>query len=464
MHDADVVVIGAGVAGLVAARELTDRGYQVLVLEARDRVGGRTFNAPLPDGTGVVELGGQWVGPGQDRVLRLMGELGIGTFPTYDSGEHLIEFGRRLRRHRGTLPALGPLALADVVRAWSALRRAVRRIPVDAPWDAPRAGRLDAETFATWLHRHCLTTGGRRFFHALTRAVFATEPDELSALWAHFYFASAGGIEPVLDTSGGAQQDRVVGGSQLIAIRLAERLGDRVLTATAARQVGWGDDHVVVHADGGTSVRARRAVLTVPPGLLTRIGFDPVLPADRHAMLQRLPHGGVVKVNVVYDEPFWRRAGLSGQAFSEGRTVSMAFDNSPPSGRPGVLVGFVEGRRALEFGALDPAARRDAVIADLVAYFGSTAGRYQEFLEHDWTADEWSRGCYGAFGVPGVLTRFGRLLRAPLGALHWAGAETAVRWVGYLDGAVESGQRAAAEVDAALHNAPHPAVPAAPLR
>jgi monoamine oxidase len=167
-------------------------------------------------------------------------------------------------------------------------------------------------------------------------------------------------------------------------------------------------------------------------------------------MLQRLPHGTVIKVNVVYDEPFWRRDGLSGQAVSEQRPVSMVFDNTPPGGTPGVLAGFLEGHAALAAGALSPAQRRARVLDDLAAYFGPAARHCTAYLEHDWVADPWSRGCYGAYGAPGTLTRFGPALRAPIGSLHWAGAETATRWAGYLDGAVESGCRAAEEVDAAL--------------
>ncbi|MEU7905462.1 FAD-dependent oxidoreductase [Actinoplanes sp. NPDC049118] len=456
MSDADVVVVGAGVAGLVAARELTARGRQVLVLEARDRVGGRTLNAAVPGAT--VELGGQWVGPGQDRVLALLGELGLGTFPTYDSGRHLIEFGGRVHRRRDTVPRLGPLALADVATTWRALGRAVRRVDVEAPWHSPDAAALDAQTFATWLHRHSRTRGGRRFFHSITRAVFAAEPGELSALWAQFYFASAGGPGAVVSTTGGAQQERIDGGSQRLAERLAAPLGERVVLGTPVRRIAVDDGGVTVHPRTGVAVRARRVIVAVPPALIGGVDFDPPLPPGRQALLQRLPHGAVVKANVVYDEPFWRRQGLSGQAASEDRTVSMVFDNSPAGGTPGVLVCFVEGHAATAFGALGPARRRARVLDDLAAYFGPAARRSTGYVDHDWTADPWSRGCYGAFGAPGALTRYGPVLRTPTARVHWAGAETAVRWVGYLDGAVESGQRAAGEVEAALSgSAPSPA-------
>src|SRR5262249_9236897 len=273
-----------------AADELTARGYRVRILEARDRVGGRTLNAPIPGDSGTaVELGGQWVGPGQDRILTLLRELRLDTFPTYDSGRHLIELAGRLHRTRSTVPPLGPLALADIVASWQALRRAVRRVPTDAPWTPPPARHPDAETFASWLHRRCRTRAGRRFFHALTKAVFATEPEELSALWAHFYFASAGGLDPVLATTGGAQQNRILGGSQRIATSLAESLGERVETGAPVCEITHVGDRAVARTRSGTAVRARRVVVAVPPALVTRIDFDPPLPAARHCLLQRLP-------------------------------------------------------------------------------------------------------------------------------------------------------------------------------
>jgi monoamine oxidase len=446
----DVVVVGAGVSGLVAATELAAVGGDVAVLEARDRVGGRTLNAALPGaGDAVVELGGQWVGPGQDRVLGLLAELGLGTFPTYDEGAHLAELGGAVHRYSGRLPPLGPVTLADIGQARFALHRAARAIPLDAPWSAAHAERMDAETFAGWIARRCRTARGREFFELVTRVVFAAEPAELSTLWAHVYLASAGGLDPVIETVGGAQQDRISGGSQQIALALAARLGAAVVTSAPVTEIGWGADQVEVRT-GSAAIRARCVVVAVPPPLVARIAFDPPLPPARASLLQRLPMGAVIKANVVYDEPFWRSEGLSGQANSARRAVSMVFDNSPASGSPGVLVAFIEGRHATELGRLDQANRRARILDDLAGYFGPPARHTAAYLEHDWTADEWSRGGYGAFAVPDALTRFGAALREPVGPLHWAGAETAVRWVGYLDGAVEAGRRAASEVIEAL--------------
>jgi monoamine oxidase len=449
-HSVDVAVIGAGLAGLVTARDAAAAGLDVLVLEARNRVGGRLLNAPLPGAGGeIVEAGGQWVGPGQDRIASLITELGLATFPTYDTGDKLAELRGSRTRYGGRVPRLNPAVIADIGQSQVRLDRAARRVPLDAPWTAPGAARLDGQTFATWLNRRAATASGRAFSRLITEAVWAAEPEDMSALWALFYVHSGGGVDSLINTTGGAQQDRIVGGSQRIALELAAALGGRVVTGAPVTEIAWDESGVVVRA-GGTQARARRAVLAVPPPLAARVRFQPGLPAERDQLTQRMPMGWTIKVNVVYDEPFWRADGLAGQANSDVRPLGTVFDNTPPAGRPGVLVGFFEGAHAQAAARLGEKERRDLAVADLVAYFGPRAGNPAAYLELDWAAEEYSRGCYGAFATPGTLTRYGRSLRPPIGPLHWAGTETAMRWAGYMDGAAESGQRAAREVITAL--------------
>ena len=449
----DVVVVGAGVAGLVAARELARAGRDVVVVEARDRVGGRLLNAELPDG-GVVEVGGQWVGPGQRQVLDLIGELGLATFPTHMDGRHIAEVGDRRVTYSGRIPRLNPVVLADITQAQARLDRLAAKVPTAAPWEWDRAWRLDGQTFATWIRRHAATRAGRAFLTLATQAVFAAEPQDLSALWACHYIGAAGGLDALIETRGGAQQDRIVGGSQRITLALAAELGDRVVLNSPVTEVSWADDGVRVERHGSRPLRARRAIIAVPPALAGRIRYIPGLPGDRDQLTQRMPMGRVIKVNVVYDEPFWRRDGFSGQANSDRRPLGTVFDNTPPRGSPGVLVGFLEGRHADIAARLPESERQRQVLADLTGYFGPRAAEAVGFIERDWAAEEYSRGCYGAFTAPSTLTRFGPALRAPIGPLHWAGTETATRWTGYIDGAVESGRRAAREAGAALGREP----------
>ncbi|WP_324189070.1 flavin monoamine oxidase family protein [Nocardia cyriacigeorgica] len=441
---ADVVVIGAGIAGLVAARALARSRAEVLVLEARDRVGGRLLNAELPGGS-PIEVGGQWVGPTQHQVMALIEELGLRTYPTHTAGRHIAELGGSRSEYTGRIPRVNPLTLLDIARTQLRLDRSARRVARTEPWEHELAEPLDAQTFDTWLRRHAHTTGGRAFFRLITEAVFATEPADMSALWAHFYIGAAGGLDALINVAEGAQQDRVVGGTHTIAQAMAAELGDRIILDRPVTDVDWDDAGVRVSAEGVT-VRAERAVIAVPPPLVARIRFTPGLTGDRDQLVQRMPMGRVIKVNVAYDEPFWRADGWSGQANSDRRAVGTVFDNTPFADGPGVLVGFLEGRHADAGARLSVADRRALVLEDLAGYFGPRARNPLDYIEKDWAEEKYSRGCYGAFTTPGTLTRFGSALRRPIGPLHWAGTETATRWPGYIDGAVESGHRVADEI------------------
>src|SRR6202167_537476 len=300
-HSVDVAVVGAGLAGLVTARDVAAAGLDVLVLEARDRVGGRLLTAPLPGTEGeIVEAGGQWVGPGQDRIAALITGLGLATCPTYDTGDKLAELRGARTRYGGRIPRLNPAVIADIGQSQLRLDRAARRVPLDAPWTAPGAARLDGQTFATWLNRRAATASGRAFSRLVTEAVWAAEPEDMSALWALFYIHSGGGVESLINTSGGAQQDRIVGSSQRIALGLAGALRGRGLTGAPVTDSAPSEAAVLVPA-GGTQIRARRAVLAVPPPLAARVRFDPSLPAERDQLTQRMPMGWTIRGNVVYD-------------------------------------------------------------------------------------------------------------------------------------------------------------------
>jgi monoamine oxidase len=448
-READVAVVGAGLAGLTAARRLTEAGLEPVVVEARDRVGGRTLNHEIGDGK-VVEVGGQWVGPTQRRMLALSQELGVETFPTHDEGENLIEWRGERKRYRGAIPRINPAILADVAQAEVRLDRMARRVPLEAPWEAARAARWDAQTFATWLQRNVATAGARTLFEIGVEAVWAQEPADLSLLHVLFYTHSGGGFDALIGTSGGAQQDRFVGGSQLVALRLAEALGDeRVALEAPVRRIAHGADGVTVAADG-LEVRARRTIVALPPALAGRIAYDPPLPGFRDQLTQRMAQGTVIKCMAIYPEPFWRGEGLTGQGTSDVGPVRVTFDNSPPDGTPGVLLGFLEGRQARALGRRSPEERRDAVVGCFVRMFGPRAAAPDAYVERVWADEEWTRGCYGCAMPTGAWTEFGPALRAPIGPLHWAGAETATVWSGYMDGAVSSGEAAAADVAAAL--------------
>ena len=448
-RDADAVVIGAGLAGLAAARALHAAGREAVVLEARDRVGGRTLNEPIGDDK-VVEIGAQWVGPTQDRVLALIGELGLETFPTHVAGVNIFEREGRLGRYSGTIPKVNPVGLAEVGLLLRRLNRMSAEVPPEAPWRAPKAADWDSQTFASWMRRNVRTGVARDVLRLAIIGVWAAEPRDVSLLHVLFYIRSAGSIEILTDAEGGAQQDRIVGGSQLISLRMAEELGPTSIElGSPVRAIRHSDAGVTVVSDRIT-VSARRAIVAVPPTLAGRIAYEPALPALRDGLSQRMAQGSVVKCMAVYERPFWRERGLSGAVTSVTGPVSVGFDNSPPDGSPGVLLGFLEGRAAREAMDLSRDQRRRIVSECFGRFFGPEAARPVDYVDKAWGADEWSRGCYGGFMPPGAWSDHGVALRQPIGPIHWAGAETATVWNGYMDGAVGSGQEAAHAVDAAI--------------
>lgn len=443
------VVVGAGLSGLAAARALVAAGTEVVVLEGRDRVGGRTEGGHLADGT-PIELGGQWIGPTQNRMYELVEELGLEWFRTHnDDGKLLVDlFGKqtRMASHRGALPRLGPFALADLGQGLARFTRLANKVSLTEPWDSPRAEVLDGQTFESWVHRNLRTPTGRAYFRIACVAVFAAETSDISLLHALFYSHSGTDLETLISTDRGAQQDRIVGGSIRIAETMAAELGARVrLSSVVSRIVEHGDGVRVVLRDGD-EVAGSHVIVTLPPTLAGRLDYEPALPSWRDQLTQRLPAGSVVKVYAGYDEPFWRADGLNGQAASDRGPVKITFDNSPPSGTPGVLMGFLEGDEARTWARRTAEERRDAVLGCFARYFGPKALAPNEYVERDWMAEELTRGCYGAHFTPGVWTAYGHALREPVGRIHWAGAECSPVWNGYMEGAVRSGEATAAAV------------------
>jgi monoamine oxidase len=447
-REVDVAIVGAGLAGLAAARRVAGAGRSVVVLEAADRVGGRTLNREIGDGK-VVEMGGQWVGPTQDRIYALAAGLGVETFPTHNDGDELAIVEGKRYRYSGELPRMSPLAVADFAQAVARIDRLAKRVPVERPWESPRASELDAATLDSWLRRAVRTRRARAILRTYLGGLLSEETVSHSLLHALFYVRSARDFETIASIEGGAQQDRFVGGSQLISIRLAESLGGMIELNTPVRRIADEGSALCVTSDR-VAVRAERAIVAVPPALAARIAYEPSLPPAREQLLQRLPHGTIIKVNAIYDEPFWRAEGLKGFAFATDGPVLAAFDNSPPSGSPGALCGFIKGDHSRRLARLEPARRRDEVLAGLGRFFGARARAPEAYHELNWAAERWTRGCFAAHFPPGVWTRYGPTLREPCGRIHWAGTETAAVWNGYMDGAVRSGERAAGEALEAL--------------
>jgi monoamine oxidase len=453
----DVVVVGGGFAGLTAAYNVMRKGHSVLLLEARNRVGGRVFNHEIGDGE-ISEAGGTFFGPTQDRIKALADTVGVGSFKTFNEGDNVyIADGSRSTYSDtsvfGTAPP-DPLVIGDLATIVSDLDEKSKEVPVDAPWTAAKAREYDGQTLDTYIRNTQTPVAPERFqklVGAATRPIFGAEATEISLLFTLFYIASSGNeqnpgtFERNFNTRDGAQESRFIGGSQAIAQIVAKRLGKRVVLKSPVRQIRNGARGVSIISDR-INVRAKRVIVAVPPVLAGRIDYSPDLPPERDQLTQKLPQGTLGKVAAVYDKPFWRDKGLNGTSLNIDSFISATFDDSPPDGSPGVVFGFIGGDKHREFFSQSADARRAAALKDLSDAFGAEAGSPTEYFETNWPAERWSRG--GPVGVagPGVYTALGPALRKPIGRIHWAGTETSNYWNGYMDGAVRSGERAAREV------------------
>ena len=440
--ETEVAVVGAGLSGLETARQLRDRNLDVRVLEARDRVGGRTLSQEL-DGD-MVDLGAQWIGPGQEVVKEIIEEFGIKTFEQHVEGVSQFRAGGDIGRHEEVVMALSQEAQNELFDAIAEIEAQSREVPTDAPYDSPNADEWDSMTAATWRDRELTMQEARDAFDASVRAVFASEPAELSWLYFLFYVRSGGGFLSLTSVEGGAQQTRIEGGAQRIAESMAGELDGHVHLSQPVRAIEHDSERVTLDAES-LRVEADYAVVAVPPTVAGRIRYEPPLPARRDGLTQRAPMGSVIKCIASYEEPFWREDDLSGEVVDADGSVGLIMDDSPSDGSSGALVGFLFGDegRAL---ADDDEERRDVVLETFAEYFGEEAAEPVEYVDHVWANEPYSGGCYAGTAAPGTLTSYGEALREPVGRIHWAGTETATEWTGYMDGAIRSGRRAAEEV------------------
>ncbi|MDQ2726028.1 MAG: FAD-dependent oxidoreductase [Actinomycetota bacterium] len=487
---ADVVVVGAGIAGLTTARLLRAEGMSVIVVEARSRVGGRTLNQDLAANGypgRVVEMGGQFAGPlpgeppvstvpgqavyrPQNKIVALARQLGIATFKTYNAGDYVnVADGIRTLYNSSSRLPIDP-GTVDAGLAVALLNGLAKQVNPATPWSSPNAEAWDAQTVESWIRTTLVPPSdpGSVTNHLVTLAieeVLSVEPREISLLWLLTYIANAGSLDNLINTANGAQDSRFVGGSQAISLAMAAELGEDLMLGSPVRALDQRPGGVTVSGVGFT-VTGSRAVVALPPALAGRIAYTPTLAAvtpagfRRDQLTQRWPMASILKVNVIYSHPFWRDAGLAGQVTSDRGAVRATFDNTPyPDSQgadvtPGALLCFVEADEARTWSARSRTERYKQVLSDLAVYFGPQArsplGGTAGYYEALWNLEEFSGGGPTGFPTPGTLTDYGSALRAPIGLLHWAGTETATRWTGYMDGAVDSAERVAAEVVAAL--------------
>lgn len=441
VREADVAVVGAGFSGLAAARALAAAGADVVVLEARDRVGGRVDREIAGDGV-VLDLGGTWAGPAQERIAALAAECGVATIPQHSELENIVDLDGRMRRFTGTIPRVGLGTLLDLGRLQFTIGRAARRVSSGAPWQARKAEWLDSQSLDEWLRRKRYRRRARTLLGIAGKTIWGAELSELSLLFALQYINGAGGVDALLDTEGGAQHDRFEGGAYEIAARVAARLGTSVVCGAAVDRVVADAGGVTVSGEAAT-VRARQAIVALPPPLCADIEFEPSLPSARRSLQSDWRMGALTKCFAIYDEPFWREDGASGEAVSDGSLASLTFDVSPPDGSCGVLLGFVGGDDARDHADMSEAEGRGAVLAGMARLFGDRALKPAGWHQRMWATERWSGGGPVAIAPPGALFTDGPALREPCGRVHWAGTEAATRWGGYIEGAIVAGERAA---------------------
>ena len=441
----DCIVVGAGLAGLIAARNLQRRGHQVLVIEARNRYGGRMSGQYLPSGQ-WIDRGGQWVGPTQERFLSLLDEYKIRRFPSPNQGKTVLVFNNKRYEfngffqgfHEGEVPDIGAAEWQDAMSAWARFQELTKTLPSGYPQSNDHTKKLDSKTFAQWIEENTSTDFGQWYFAYMARAVGflgPAEPNQVSllhVLWGQNCAPQAEHPEAEL----------IHGGAGQIPDKIAAELGERIRLGEPVFRLNYDSAGVTVETSQNTFT-AKFAIIAMPPHLAGRIIYHPPLPPQREQLTQRVPMGCCAKILISYEQPFWRKQGLAGVAQGNCQWLELCADSSDPETGVGVIATFVVGDRYIRWRSMSGPARRAAVLSDLAIYFGQEALFPISYDEVDWPGDPWTGGAYAAFMPPGVWTSFGEALFTPVGPIHWAGSEMADRWPGFFEGAIRTGEAAA---------------------
>lgn len=441
-----MIVVGAGVAGLKAAHELVAAGRSVIVLEGKDRVGGRLKRAEVAGR--AVDVGGQWVGAGHDVLLAEARRLGIETYKQYETGKIVMQLLGKVVQFTGEVPKMPFLSLIELALLQRRWDREMKTIPANTPWTAPRAKEWDSQTLESWIVKNVRTEAAREFARLVPRGAWAAEAQQVSYLWFLDALRSGTGLGYLMGVKDCGLDAKFKGGMHQIAQRLADELGDRIVLNAGVVKIAQTGDSVRVTTDK-RDYAARFAIVAAPPGPIARIAFEPHLPASRDGLHQRMPMGAIIKVVVAYKDAFWRTKGFSGQIATDDDVLGLAMDDWQEGTAPTLLC-FIEGRHALEMSAAGKGVRKEKVIASLIRLLGPEAANYIAYEDNDWLLEPYTHGYVGHM-PPGVMTRFGHALREPCGRVHWAATETAEEWAGYIEGGMRSGIRAAREV-IARHN------------
>lgn len=462
----DVVVVGAGPSGLTAAYRLQQAGHSVTVVEARHRVGGRTWNGDL-DGA-FIEIGGQWVSPDQTALKALLQELGLTTFSRYRQGDSIYKnLKGEVKRYSGDIFPVDEATKVEMLRLIDMMDEIVAEVGAEEPWAHPRARELDSISFREWLKTKTDNQEALNNISLFIAGAMLTKPAHaFSALQAILMAASAGSFSHLVDENFILDQ-RVLGGMQKVSLTLAERIGrDNIILGHPVRVLRWQEEGgypVLVEAEdfsedgvanpeGAVKVRAKYAVMAVPPNLYSRVSYVPALGRRQHQMHQHQSLGLVIKVHAVYDRPFWRDKGLSGTSFACDNLVQEIYDNTnydPATGQEeerGTLVGFVSDEKADRMFTLSAEERKRAILESMAEMLGEETLHPVRYYESDWGAEEWTRGAYASSFDLGGLSRYGAYQAEPVGPIYWSCSDIAAAGYQHVDGAVRMGHKTADQI------------------
>ncbi|KAJ8256178.1 hypothetical protein COCON_G00200420 [Conger conger] len=445
----DVIVIGGGISGLSAAKLLLESGLSPVVLEARDRVAGRTFTVRNKE-TQYVDLGGAYIGPTQNRILRLAKEFGVQTYKVNEK-ENLVHYVKgKSYPFKGSFPPMwNPLAYMDYNNLWRKMDEMGSEIPTEAPWRAPHAEEWDKMTMKELFDKLCWTSAARRFATLFVNVNVTSEPHEVSALWFLWYVKQCGGTMRIFSTTNGGQERKFVGGSSQISERMADVLGSRVKLQRAVYCIDQTGAGVAVKTLNQETYEAKYVIIATAPALNLKIHFNPPLPPLRNQLIHRVPMGSVIKCMIYYRENFWKKKGYCGTMVieEEDAAIGLTLDDTKPDGTSPAIMGFILARKARKLAGLTKEERKRRIAEIYSRVLGSEEALHPvHYEEKNWCEEEYSGGCYTVYYPPGILTQFGKVLREPVGRLFFAGTETATEWSGYMEGAVQAGERAAREI------------------
>jgi monoamine oxidase len=355
MAEYDCIVIGGGYAGLSAAKALKEANQRILLLEARDRVGGRVMTQRYDDGT-YVDLGGSYLGREQPRMYAFVKEFGVETFDAYTPGKNVLAYRNKHLSYAGDRFPLRLWEQIDLKLLIDRFENLSKTINVDRPWESPDALELDNMTLAEWIRRNAWTKATRDMFAMACETIWGARAAEISALHAFFYAKAGVNLTTLLSSAGGAQNQLIKGGSQTIVDKIHAGLGDSIRIGEPVVRIDQSSAEGITVMTSKTTYKTRRVIVAIPPPQVLRITFDPPLPHQRRILLEHMTMGSYWKYIALYTKPFWREGGFSGEAISPDGLLSVLFDASPQEGY-GVLMGFVIGEKARTI-SIDPTEER----------------------------------------------------------------------------------------------------------